>query len=132
MSLSKPKRVLVCGGRDCTDQDFVWGELDKLHTFFGFKFVIEGGARGVDSLAGGWATQRGLINLKFPAEWERLGRGAGHARNKEMLVKGKPDMVIVFPGGKGTNNMRETALKHGVPVLRFCLDPGKASQVWSS
>ena len=29
----------------------------------------------------------------------------------EMLVNGKPDVVICFPGGKGTDDMRKRAVR---------------------
>ena len=34
-----------------------------------------------------------------------------------MLREGKPDFVVAFPGGRGTANMKEQALKAGVEVI---------------
>jgi hypothetical protein len=36
-------------------------------------------------------------------------------RNKEMLLKGKPDLVLHAEGGPGTKNMVNIAEKAGVP-----------------
>lgn len=51
----------------------------------------------------------------FPADWERNGRAAGPIRNRQML-DGKPDLVIAFPGGKGTADMVAEAKRRGIAV----------------
>ena len=47
--------VLVCGSREWTDRDSVTAMLDGLVERHGSIVVIEGGARGADSVAAGWA-----------------------------------------------------------------------------
>ena len=47
----------------------------------------------------------------------RLGRKAGPIRNQRMLDEGKPDLVVAFPGGKGTNGMIDLARNAGVRVI---------------
>lgn len=113
-------RVLVCGGRDFTDTLFVYSKLDSLHDqipFPGVDVLIEGNAKGVDRIAGYWARRRGIENQKFPADWKKHGRAAGPIRNKEMLVKGKPDLVVAFPGGRGTANMIKIANLAGIEII---------------
>jgi hypothetical protein len=56
----RPK-VLVCGGRDFDDRVAVYAELDRLHADLSFAAVIAGGARGADTLAVEWATNRKLV-----------------------------------------------------------------------
>ncbi|MEM9912925.1 MAG: hypothetical protein AAF922_19365 [Pseudomonadota bacterium] len=46
-----------------------------------------------------------------------MGRAAGPIRNKEMLDEGCPDLVVAFPGGRGTANMVKQAQAAGVEVL---------------
>jgi hypothetical protein len=36
-----------------------------------------------------------------------------------MLEEGKPDIVVAFPGGKGTEMMCEIARTAGIPVLQI-------------
>jgi hypothetical protein len=36
-----------------------------------------------------------------------------------MLVEGKPDFVVAFPGGRGTANMIMQARQAGVPVVEL-------------
>ena len=55
------------------------------------------------------------------------GYRAGPIRNQEMLDKGKPDLVIAFPGGKGTADMVGRALRTGVFVYR--VPPGCGANV---
>lgn len=51
-----------------------------------------------------------------PANWDVFDRRAGPVRNSWMLDL-KPDLVIAFPGGRGTQNMVEQAKKRGIKVM---------------
>lgn len=112
-------RVLVCGGRNFTDREAVFHELHQLAETHGWVTVIEGGAQGADALARLWAQlcYQGLVTVH--AEWKRLGKGAGPARNTRMLVSGKPDLVLAFPGGKGTADMVRQAREVGVQIIEI-------------
>lgn len=100
------QRVLVCGGRTFNDRGLVFSELDKHNEDWGpFEVLIQGGAGGADRLAKAWAEERGIDVLTFPADWQRLGIAAGPKRNQQMIDQGKPDLIIAFPGGKGTHDM---------------------------
>lgn len=106
-------KVLVCGGRDFKDWGAMRAILDNLR---GVEEIIHGDARGADELAGRWALFRDVPCREFPAKWERHGRSAGYRRNVEMADT-QPDIVIAFPGGKGTAHMVELAHKRGVRVM---------------
>lgn len=112
-------RVLVCGGRDYSDVSRVSAVLDKLHHEAGIDVVIEGGARGADRWAYQWADLNNVETNTFEADWENHGSFAGPMRNKRMLEEGKPDLVIAFPGGRGTADMVRKALKAGVQVVEI-------------
>jgi len=79
--------------------------------------VIEGDARGADRIAGYWARKNRIENLKYPADWDKIGRRAGLARNRQMLREGKPDVVVAFPGGSGTAHMVRIEKEAGVEVI---------------
>ena len=111
-------RVLVCGGRDFADYERLDAVLDWLHERHRFTALIQGEARGADRMAGEWADARGVECLRFPADWDKHGRRAGPIRNRQMLVEGRPDLVVAFPGGRGTANMIEQAEKAGVRVIK--------------
>jgi predicted Rossmann-fold nucleotide-binding protein len=110
-------RVLVCGGRDYADRDRLNTELDRLRQERGFCLVIAGGARGADTLAEEWAKNRGVPCDVYRADWEGLGRKAGPIRNERMLREGQPELVIAFPGGRGTAHMTRIAREAGVEVI---------------
>ena len=71
-------------------------------------------ARGADTLADKWAAANGHRSEGYPADWDTYGRRAGFLRNKQMLEEGKPDLVVAFPGGKGTEMMISLARCAGV------------------
>lgn len=112
-------RVLVCGGRDYNNAGVVWHSLTDLAERHGPLFIIQGGATGADTLAKEWAQITSSENIEFPAEWEKHGKAAGPIRNKRMIVEGKPDLVVAFPGGKGTANMVKLAEEAGIKVLKI-------------
>jgi hypothetical protein len=112
-----PLRVLVCGGRDFSDADFLNAELDHLYGLRRFTALIEGDAIGADRMAGEWAGRRGVEHVRFVADWKRFGSKAGPKRNRRMLDEGKPDLVVAFAGGHGTAHMVRIARAAGLPVL---------------
>lgn len=110
------QKVLVCGGRDYGDRRAVYDILDRAHSVNPITLLICGGARGADQLAAGWAAYRSVPTKVFRADWEKHGRGAGPLRNQQMLTEGDPDLVIAFPGGRGTADMARRAEAASVPV----------------
>lgn len=116
-------RVLVCGGRNYDDIRKVYAVLDKLHAEAGIDCLIHGGARGADDLADRWAGSCGIHIEMYEADWENQGSFAGPMRNKRMLDEGKPDLVIAFPGGRGTADMVRKARRAGVEVVEIADGP---------
>lgn len=106
--------VLVCGGRDYADEDRVREVLDEVCPLL----VVEGGALGADRLARDWAANTGVHFATVPALWGSYARSAGYLRNAAMLHL-KPDLVVAFPGGRGTADMVRQARKAGVEVLEI-------------
>lgn len=114
-------RVLVCGGRDFDDFNFVWHMLESFHLSNDgpISVLIHGAARGADTAAARWGQSEPSVRVvAYPADWKKHGKAAGPIRNKQMLDEGKPDLVIAFPGGKGTEDMVRRAKAIGVRVLR--------------
>lgn len=112
-------RVLVCGGRNYDDVARLSAVLNKLHSEAGVDKIIEGGANGADRLARQWAYAQDVSCDTYEADWENQGAFAGPARNKRMLDEGKPDLVIAFPGGRGTADMVKKARKAGVETIEI-------------
>jgi hypothetical protein len=53
---------------------------------------------------------------------KKHGRAARPIRNQRMLDEGKPDLVVAFPGGRGTTDMIRRAERAGVPVRQVQQD----------
>jgi hypothetical protein len=109
-------RVLVYGGREYTNEKFVFEALDVLHKKHKITGIIEGGARGADTLGRLWGESRGIPVWEFRADWDKHGKAAGILRNQDMLDQGKPDAAVGFPGGRGTADMRSRIVKAGVKL----------------
>ncbi|QXN72188.1 DprA-like DNA processing chain A [Rhodobacter phage RcRios] len=109
-------RIIVCGGRDFSDREALFRVLDDLHSTHGFTLLVHGAARGADRLAGEWAEARGVTCKPIAADWQMHGLRAGPVRNREMLRTCKPEIVVAFPGGSGTEHMIEISRKAGVTV----------------
>lgn len=112
-------RVLVCGGRDFDDAAAIGDVLRRViwSERHGIAVIIHGGARGADILAGQFAVNECIPVEVYPADWQRDGKAAGPIRNSRMLAEGKPDLVVAFPGGRGTADMVRKAEKAGVRVI---------------
>lgn len=112
--------IVVCGGRNFSDRDFVYRVLAILFIRHRFSTLIHGGARGADGLAGEWGESmcESVHVVRMPADWKKHGKGAGSIRNAAMLAQ-NPDAVIAFPGGPGTQNCCRQAEALGIPVLHF-------------
>ena len=110
--------VLVTGDRNWTDREKirqVLTEYDPLTTL-----IVEGGARGADTIAREIAEELGFDVLEVKAQWEKYGRAAGAVRNKLMYDKSHPTVVEAFHSNlgasKGTKHMVEYSKKGGTPV----------------
>lgn len=111
-----PVRIIVCGGRDYQDRRHVFKVLDHIHTLRSIAEVIQGECpTGADRWAREWAVGYGIPLTRCRAEWEKHGKRAGPLRNRHMLTL-KPDGVVAFPGGRGTDDMCKAAAEAGVPV----------------
>lgn len=144
-------KVLVCGGRDFGDLRGNWWDEPSLtdrkkqYTFIhrtlselteseGWPIsdeecrlptwtLISGAARGADTAALDYAVVNWMLFEEYPADWETYGKKAGFIRNKKMLDEGKPNVVVAFPGGKGTAGMVTLAKKAGIKVLEVEYTP---------
>jgi hypothetical protein len=111
------KVVLVTGGRGYT----LYGEfkhiMDIVHDANSFGIVIHGDAKGADTLASRWCKATGLQEIKVPANWKGHGLSAGPRRNQFMIDLLRPDVVVAFPGGRGTINMMKKASDAGIFLI---------------
>lgn len=111
-------RILICGGRDFDDLDFVGWHLARLHRIFTIDTLISGMASGADTLGLFWAKEKNIPIDEYPANWKLYDKKAGSIRNQQMIDEGKPDIVFATPGGVGTEDMVRRAKKHSIKVIQ--------------
>lgn len=121
--------MLVCGGRDFDDREFLFSVIDRVLAKHGDSLVIITGSQrklkadgsycGADYWAQEWAIDREVEYIGFPARWKTLGApAAGGERNQRMRDKSKPDAAIAFEGGRGTKMMCDLLREIGIEAWK--------------
>jgi SLOG family YspA-like protein len=110
-------KVIIAGGRDFQNREMMdkvlWdmfaGRITE-HTF------LVGKARGADTVGEAAVRYCGCDVEEYPADWNQYGKRAGFIRNEEMAKAG--NVLVAFWDGisKGTWDMIERALSHGLEV----------------
>lgn len=109
---------LICGGRDFADKDLFDDTMIAQFRARGLPSkIVHGGAKGADTMAGSLAHTMSITAVAVLPDWTR-GKIAGPLRNQRMLDEHKPDLVIAFPGGRGTSDMVGRAMAAGVEIIQ--------------
>lgn len=120
-------RVLVTGSRSWTDEGVIHDALSGIH-FPRKRIVLVHGAcpQGADQIADEWAAIRNsgggspVIVERHPADWDRLGKRAGFARNAEMVKLGANlCLAFIVDQSRGASYTADLAEKAGIPVRRY-------------
>jgi hypothetical protein len=119
-------RVLVCGGRYYANVGVVHHELIGFHWRIPITVIIHGGVSGAGAIAEAWARRNRVAIVRYPPNWECLGKGAEKLRNDFMLADSRPDFVIAFPGGR---TLRIWWRKPQQADYRCCTRPRRIRQV---
>lgn len=107
------RKIIVAGSRGFNDY---WLMKETLKDLPKDCEIVSGMARGADMLAVNYAVNNGYKLVKFPANWEYIGKRAGYVRNAKM-AKYANELIAFWDGeSKGTKNMIEVAKKHGLKV----------------
>lgn len=132
-------RVLIFGYREWDREGPIAALVCGLCATYGSDLVlIQGGARGADSIAKMYADMLGVKVLSFPAKWnehDREGRTpvpcrcpedeptckvAGPRRNQQMIDEGRPQVGFGFhdyiENARGTKDMAGRLRAAGIPV----------------
>lgn len=110
-------RTIIAGGRDywLTPEDMRF--LDVMHMMHPITEVLCGMQSGADAGGFFWSCWRlGKEPRRFPADWRGLGRMAGPLRNQRMVDLA--DALIVFPGGRGSDDVTRRARMKGILVIQ--------------
>ncbi len=122
-------RVLVTGGRGFSDLAFLSALLDAVHKRYPITSILHGGAFGTDTMTNYWAERNGIPTEVFHADWQKYGEDAAEAvRNTEMIAT-RPDLVVVFPGGRHTAICKRQAETAGLKVFEPAYRPVRVAAV---
>ena len=90
-------RVIVAGGRDFEDYEYLEKSMNHLLSKIRRKIVVVcGAARGADKLGERYANEHGYEVRDYPADWS-IGKSAGYLRNLEMAQNA--DALVAFWDG---------------------------------
>lgn len=118
--MDSPRKLtlIVSGDRNWLDREKIRNVLTEFDP--ATTLIVEGGARGADSLARQEAEKMGFEVITVKAEWHKYGKAAGALRNLKMYETYKPDGILAFHSqieeSKGTKHMIGVAKKGGTPV----------------
>lgn len=113
-------RVIVAGGRDFDQYDYLEQELSFLRADLASEItVVSGGARGADKLGEQYASENELRVHRFPADWDKHGKSAGYIRNSEMADHSEALLAFWDGKSKGTKHMIDLALDKGL-LVQIC------------
>jgi hypothetical protein len=121
-------RLCVTGGRHYKDRALLFRALDATHRVCGISALIHGACptnEGADWMADAWALANGIMVERYPVDHRVDGNwpSAGPQRNRRMLHYGKPDGIIAFEGGPGTDNCVYQASRLRIKVWDLRLKP---------
>jgi len=102
----------VTGGRSYMNKEHIREVLERIK----FDTLIVGDATGADALAHAWAVENNKNIVRFSAEWGVYGKRAGPMRNAQIVEA--CDVLLAFPGGRGTANCVAQACQKGKTVMK--------------
>ena len=98
-------RVLVCGGRDFADEEWLFATLDKIARDRGpINCVIHGCAQGADTLADAWAERRSggaSASRAFLPTGRSTGAPLARSETSKCSTKGGPISSLPFQADAG-------------------------------
>lgn len=114
--------VAVTGGRNYQNRALVFETLSNLSERCAIDVLVHGGCRGSDALCAEWAGLSRVQVAEFAitqVQWAADGRKCGPRRNALMLEVTHPNLLVAFPGGRGTASCVNIAKKLGIEVLNL-------------
>lgn len=110
-------KVIVAGGRNYKPDINAERWLADMLLSNNTKEVVSGTCTGADVFGEVVAEMLGINIKRFYPEWKKYGKMAGPFRNEKMAKYA--DMCILFPGGKGTLNMKVHAKHYGLKIIEY-------------
>jgi hypothetical protein len=118
-----PYRILVTGSREWADHQLIHNVLSACRAGVSEMVIVHGVCpHGADAVAQAWCERHGVPSELYPADWARLGKAAGHARNQVMIDKGADVCYAFYWEGavnSGTADCVARAEAAGISVRKF-------------
>jgi len=108
-------KVIIAGGRDYIQTEEDYKAIEELLIKNKVTEVVSGGAKGADEFGEMLANRLEIPITQFLPDWDKFGKRAGPFRNHVMAKYA--DAVILLPGGRGTDSMRNEAKKANLVFL---------------
>ena len=112
-------RTIIAGSRGFENYEQLDNLMHSLSNSWKVTEVLSGGARGADYIGEVWASAHNIPVQKFPAEWDKHGKGAGFIRNTEMAENAEALIAIWDGKSRGTKHMVEIARRKGLIVVLY-------------
>jgi hypothetical protein len=122
------RKLLVCGSRTIRDTTYIKGPTqwakNQIDAYWYYNLacydeliMIEGAAKGIDTIAKEYAQENDWKIEEYPAEWDKYGKSAGYIRN-ELMVKAADEVLILWDGeSKGTKHDIDLCEKYNKPYV---------------
>lgn len=117
--MKQPYVVAVTGGRNLSDTGLVNQTLNAIHAEHHIDVLVQGGCTGADSIAKQWAIKNLVQVAEFkvePSQW-RASKSSGPTRNWLMLSTCRVNVLVAFPGARGTDDCVGSAMRAKVPFI---------------
>lgn len=111
-------KLIIAGSRGFNDYSLLREKCDFLLSNVSPDRleIVSGTAKGADQMGERYAEERGIKVKRFPADWDKYGKGAGYRRNSQM--SDYADALIAFWDGesRGTLHMINLARKKQLKI----------------
>jgi hypothetical protein len=108
-------RTILAGSRELTDHLLLETAISE--SGFDIRFVVSGGARGVDLLGEEWARKNGVPVERYKPDWKRFGKRAGVMRNSDSVSNAEALVALWDGKSTGTRDVIRKAKGAGLRVF---------------
>ncbi len=112
-------KVLICGGQNISDKNFVFSYLENLHIKRNIQQIVCSDILGANLLASQWAEEKKIDYSIYQPNAAKDGIAANIVKNKLIFETEKNfSMILSFPGDNNLIGMTSTIKKDNMPVVK--------------
>ena len=116
---------IIAGSRSVTNYKTVEAAINGSPFFDKITEIVSGTCRGPDLFGEQYAREHNISIKRFPPDWNKYGRAAGHIRNEQMAKYVKDSgggyliAVMEKNGSPGSKSMIRLAKQYGLTVYIY-------------